>query len=112
MPRQLLSGIRAPASFILTKLGRLDPRGRAGLRNTRFQGQPALEATETRPGSWDDPPRFAHRLYFERDGSWYELEYFLQQEVNLVPAAMMNYFNTFRIDPPGSDKGAEAIGGL
>jgi hypothetical protein len=40
------------------------------------------------------------------------LEYFLQRDVNQVPAAMMSYFNTFRIDLPGCNQGAEAIGGL
>ena len=68
-----------------------------GWRETTFQDQPAFFHIKTRPGTFDDPPQFRYRLFFERSGGGYELTYvgLLHQEE--LPPMVQRYFDTFRV---------------
>jgi hypothetical protein len=65
---------------------------------TTLQGQPAFFHVRTRPGTFDDPPPFRYRLFFERSGDGFELTYvgLLHQE-ELLPM-VQRYFDTFRVE--------------
>jgi hypothetical protein len=74
-----------------------------GYRKTTFQGEPAFFHVKTRPGTFDDPPQFRYRLYFERSGAGYELTYvgLLHQEE--LPPMVQRYFDTFRVETPADE---------
>ena len=74
----------------------------AGLVETEFQGQPALEGISLRPGTLDDPPSFGYGLYFQRDGIWYSLQFTAQIDAEAPPEMVMRYLETFQLEPEAS----------
>jgi hypothetical protein len=65
-----------------------------------FQGQPAFFHVRTRSGTFDDPPQFRYRLFFERSGDGYELTYFGLLHQEKLPPMVQRYFDTFRVEKP------------
>ena len=96
-PKRSLGGRRA-GIYVVGPFDMPSDLSDFGYRETTFQGQPAFFHVKTRPGTFDDPPQFRYRLFFERSGDGYELTYvgLLHQEE--LPPMVQRYFDTFRVE--------------
>lgn len=67
-------------------------------RPARFQGRPAFERSDFRPGNIDDASWFSYSLIFERDGAWFTLHFSVGREIRALPEGVRSHFETFRIE--------------
>ena len=95
-PKRSFGGRRA-GIYVVGRFGMSSDLSGFDYRETTFQGQPAFFHVETRPGTFDDPPHFCYRLFFERSGDGYELTYLGLLHQTELPPMVQRYFDTFRV---------------
>ena len=66
-----------------------------------FQGTEAYEAcTVTREDSFDDPARSNYVLYFERNGTWWQINFLVADRMTQLPDSIRQYIETIRLPNP------------
>jgi hypothetical protein len=98
-PRSLLPRRHSGVIYV-ERIEKKMPGGLSDRRLIKFQGRTAYEQISLERGDWERPPYFGYNIIFYRNGDWYRIVYTIWQDRATLPAMILRYLETFRIESP------------
>jgi hypothetical protein len=90
---------RMPAVLRAWRFDGERPTDLVSMRPTTFQGRPAFEQmVVVRKDTLDDPAVSEYTLCFEHNGVWWDINYSIQDELEVLPDMMRRYIETIRLE--------------